>query len=64
MTESDYLARYAGMESQSPRHGAKHYGQDTGDLKTGMEYPIDDIVSDGLRSVETNGRSDKTVEHL
>ena len=64
MTESDYLARYTRIESDSPWHGANHYGQDTGDLKPGMEYSIDDIVSDGLRSVETNGRSDKTVEHL
>ena len=64
MTKSDILARCTVLKSKSPWHGAKHYGQDTGDLKTGMEYSIDDIVSDGLRSVETNGRSDKTVEHL
>ena len=64
MTKSDFLARYTRMENESPRRGAKHYGPDTGALKTGMEYTIDDIVSDGLRSVETNGRSDKTVEHL
>ena len=30
MTKSDFLARYTGLESESPWHGAKHYGLDTG----------------------------------
>ena len=29
MTKSDFLARYAGMESESPWHGAKQLGLDT-----------------------------------
>ena len=32
MTKNDFLARYAGMESESPWHGAKHYGLDTGTI--------------------------------
>ena len=29
MTESDYLALYTRIESESPWHGAKHFGLDT-----------------------------------
>ena len=29
MTKNDFLARYAGMESESPRHGVKQFGLDT-----------------------------------
>ena len=29
MTESDYLARYTRIESESPWHGAKQFGLDT-----------------------------------
>ena len=29
MTESDYLARYTRIESDSPWHGAKQFGLDT-----------------------------------
>ncbi len=29
MTKSDFLARYTGLESESPWHGAKQFGLDT-----------------------------------
>ncbi len=29
MTKSDFLARYKGLESKSPWHGAKQFGLDT-----------------------------------